>query len=98
MDTAWRLKRMRGAAVVPNGTVRAGHDRITHCEALMDKKSPETKAPAASGRHEEAKHLAEEAMEEFNQGNQAEGKFVLDEARKLDPSAVEEVTKTQQKG
>jgi len=48
-------------------------------------------------RHEEAKHLAEEAVEEMSQGNKEEGKFVLDEARKLDPSAVEEVLDDQGK-
>ncbi|HWX48583.1 MAG TPA: hypothetical protein VNZ61_11045 [Roseomonas sp.] len=64
----------------------------------MNKKSTGDKSSAATDRHEEAKHLAEEAMEEFSQGNKAEGKFVLDEARKLDPSAAEEVAKRQQKG
>ncbi|MBV8095638.1 MAG: hypothetical protein JOY71_24615 [Acetobacteraceae bacterium] len=48
-------------------------------------------------RHEEAKHLAEEAVEEMSQGNKEEGKFVLEEARKLDPSAVEEVLDDQGK-
>ena len=48
-------------------------------------------------RHEEAKHLAEEAVEEMGHGNKEEGKFVLEEARKLDPSAVDEVLDDQGK-
>ena len=44
-----------------------------------------------------ARHLAEEAMEELKQGNKDEAKFVLDEARDLDPGAVDEVLKEQKK-
>jgi biopolymer transport protein ExbD len=42
-------------------------------------------------RKEEAKHLAEEAVEEMKQGNKEEGQFVLNEAKKLDADAVGEV-------
>lgn len=39
----------------------------------------------------EARHLAEEAVAELKSGNKEEGRFVLEEARRLDPAAVEEV-------
>ena len=45
------------------------------------------------GNSEEARHLAEEALEERRQGNEEEAKFVLEEARELDPNAVDEVLK-----
>ena len=40
---------------------------------------------------EEARHLAEEAIEEMSRGNKDEAKFVLDEARGLDNRAVDQV-------
>ncbi|HEX4260525.1 MAG TPA: hypothetical protein VHY76_05445 [Acetobacteraceae bacterium] len=42
-------------------------------------------------RHEEAEKLAREALQERQAGHKDEAKFVLDEARKLDPEAVQEV-------
>jgi len=47
---------------------------------------------------EEARHLAEEAMEEMERGNEEEAKFVLNEARALDKDAVEDVLEEQKKG
>lgn len=47
---------------------------------------------------EEARHLAEEAMEEMERGNEEEAKFVLNEARALDRDAVEDVLEEQKKG
>jgi hypothetical protein len=51
--------------------------------------------PGDAGTREEARRLAEEAMEEMKQGNKEEAKFVLDEARDLDKAAVDEVLKKQ---
>jgi len=50
-----------------------------------------------AGTREEARHLAEEAIEEMKQGNKEEAKFVLDEARDLDKAAVDEVLKEQKR-
>ena len=43
---------------------------------------------------EEAKHLAEEALEESRKGNKEEAEFVLGAARELDKQAVDEVVKS----
>jgi hypothetical protein len=42
-------------------------------------------------RHDEAVNLAKEAVEEIKSGNTDERKFVLQEADRLDPKAVDEV-------
>lgn len=42
-----------------------------------------------SSRRDEATELTKEALEEIRRGEKEDGKFVLDEARKLDPDAVE---------
>ena len=47
---------------------------------------------------DEARHLAEEALEERDRGNKEEAQFVLDEARDLDKGAVDEVLKEHKKG
>ena len=41
----------------------------------------------------EAERLAREGLEEIRAGDKEDGKFVLDEARKLDPAAVEALIK-----
>jgi hypothetical protein len=41
----------------------------------------------------EAKQLAEEAMEEFDRGNKEEGEFVMNEARSLDKKAADEAVR-----
>jgi hypothetical protein len=41
-------------------------------------------------RKDEATALTKEALEEIRQGEKEDGQFVLDEARKLDPDAVEQ--------
>ena len=56
-----------------------------------------SKPDTAAATHEEARHLAEEALEEMGHGNKEEAKFVLDEARALDKTAVDEVLKEQKK-
>ena len=43
----------------------------------------------------EAERLAREALEEIRAGEKEDGKFVLDEARKLDPNAVDAVIKAE---
>jgi hypothetical protein len=48
------------------------------------------------GTQDEARHLAEEAVQEMQQGNKEEAEFVLNEARDLDKSAVDEVLKKQE--
>jgi hypothetical protein len=58
-----------------------------------DKKTDNTD----NGTREEARHLAEEAMDEIKRGNKEEGEFVLDEARDLDTTAVNEVLKEHKK-
>ena len=50
--------------------------------------------PHLPGRAEEAHNLAVEALEEIKHGNKEEGKFLLDEAKQLDPKAAEEVVKS----
>ncbi len=42
---------------------------------------------------EEARNLATEGLEEIKSGNKEEGKFLIDEARNLDPAATDEVVK-----
>jgi hypothetical protein len=54
-------------------------------------------APDPSSR-EEAQNLTREAVKELRHGNEDEAQFVLDEARKLDKSAVDEVLRTEGKG
>lgn len=44
--------------------------------------------------HDEAKHLAEEAVDELRQGHLDEARFVVQEAKSLDPRAVREVLDT----
>ena len=46
---------------------------------------------------DEAKHLAEEAVQELRKGNKEEADFVLGAARELDKGAVDEVVKSQGK-
>ena len=46
----------------------------------------------------EAERLAREALEEARSGDREDAKFVLDEARKLDPQAVEAVLKEEKGG
>ena len=53
--------------------------------------------PAGAGKREEARQLAEEAIEELEAGNKDEAKFVLEEARTLDKAAVDEVMKEHKK-
>jgi len=60
---------------------------------MTQKDQPETD----TSRHEEARHLAEEAVEERKRGNKEEADFVLNEARDLDKDAVKEVLKEQKK-
>lgn len=52
-------------------------------EAKKHEVDPET--------HKEAENLAREALEEIREGHKDEGQFLIDEARHLDKSAVEEV-------
>ena len=63
--------------------------------AQKDRVQKETGGDPAQ--REEARHLAEEALEEMSQGNKDEAKFVLDEARALDKGAVDQVLKEQKK-
>jgi hypothetical protein len=62
-------------------------------------KDPVNKSEESSdaGTREEARHLAEEAVEEMKRGNKEEAQFVLEEARDLDKKAVDEVLKDQKK-
>ncbi|HEY0910114.1 MAG TPA: hypothetical protein VGD75_07765 [Bradyrhizobium sp.] len=46
------------------------------------------------GPPDEARQLAQEAIEEMARGNREEAQFVLDEARALDKDAVDEVLKS----
>ncbi len=55
----------------------------------MAKPAPDQHRTA--GRHEEAEKLAREALQERQAGHMDEAKFVLGEARKLDPGAVQAV-------
>ena len=52
---------------------------------------PEQGEPHLPDRAEEAHNLAVEALDEIKHGNKEEGKFLLDEAKQLDPKAAEEV-------
>ena len=45
----------------------------------------------AADRHERARNLAEGALDQYASGRDEEGDRLLDEAERLDPSAVEEV-------
>ena len=49
--------------------------------------------PHLPGRAEEAHNLAVEGLDEIKHGNKEEGKFLIDEARHLDPKAADEVVK-----
>jgi hypothetical protein len=60
--------------------------------AVKDREKPQDQRGA-----EEARHLAEEAMEEMQHGNKDEAKFLLDEARQLDKQAAEQVAQDKQK-
>ena len=60
----------------------------------------ESKPPAEEAKHidphlpdraEEAHNLAVEGLDEIKHGNKEEGKFLIDEARSMDPKATEEV-------
>ncbi len=53
-----------------------------------------TTETSGSDTSEEARHLAEEAVEERRRGNEDEANFVLNEARALDPAVVEDVVKS----
>lgn len=55
---------------------------------------PGTASDAESSTREEAKHLAEEAIQEMRRGNKEEAEFVLDAARDLDKRAADEVVKS----
>jgi hypothetical protein len=61
------------------------------------KGSPEKTNSQAQPVAEEARHLAEEAMDEMQHGNKEEAKFVLEEARALDKKAADEVVQDKQK-
>jgi hypothetical protein len=50
---------------------------------------------AEDGTRVEAERLAREALEEIRAGEKEDGEFVLDEARKLDPGAVDAVIKAE---
>ena len=56
-----------------------------------------TAKDAQTAKHDEAVHLAEEAVEELQAGNEDEARFVLEEAKRLDPDAVEDVLHDQAK-
>jgi hypothetical protein len=53
--------------------------------------------PSDPETREEAKHLAEEALQERDRGNKDEANFVLGQARDLDKAAADEVLKQQKK-
>ena len=57
---------------------------------MAGKPTPDLHDPAIAG---EARHIAEEAVEEMKQGDKNDAQFVLDEARKMDREAVDEVVK-----
>jgi len=57
------------------------------------KANPE-KPDSENSTREEAKHLAEEAVQEMRRGNKEEADFVLDAARELDKQAADEVVKS----
>ena len=59
----------------------------------MDDSKPTDATPHLPDRAEEARNLAVEGMEEMRQGNKDEGKFLIDEARAMDPAAADEVVK-----
>lgn len=61
----------------------------------MSQKSPNTAHTHSAS--QEAHELAEEAMQELQQGHEDEARFVLEEARRIDPEAVEEVVHDQAK-
>lgn len=48
-----------------------------------------TKHPKSN--HDEAESLVREAVQELRQGEAEEARFILEEARRLDPDVVEEV-------
>ncbi len=50
--------------------------------------------PHLPDRAEEAHNLAVEGLDEIKHGNKEEGKFLIDEAKNLDPKAAEEVIKS----
>jgi hypothetical protein len=58
------------------------------------KAKPEKPGDAENSTREEAKHLAEEAVQEMRRGNKEEADFVLDAARELDKHAADEVVKS----
>ena len=62
----------------------------------MDKQANPKPAAADPGKQAEARHLAEEAVEELQQGHKDEAAFVLNEARALDKGVVEQVLKDKQ--
>lgn len=47
-----------------------------------------------SGKQEEARHLAEEAVAATRDGDKEEGKFLAEEAKALDKAAAEDVIKS----
>ena len=62
---------------------------------MSQSKPPVEEAPHAEphlpGRAEEAHNLAVEGLDEIEHGNKEEGKFLIDEAKHLDPKAAAEV-------
>lgn len=45
----------------------------------------------ASNKHEQARDLAEDALEALDSGNEKRADALIEKAKKLDPSALEEV-------
>ena len=57
---------------------------------MAEKKRP---SGQESDKAEEARKLAEEALDEMKHGDREEGKFLAEEAEQLDPSAADQVLK-----
>ena len=52
---------------------------------------PENNKGTETSKQEEARSLAQEAVEEMRHGDKEEGKFLAEEAKQLDPGAASEV-------
>jgi hypothetical protein len=58
---------------------------------------PATPIPPDPAIAEEARQFAREAIQEMKQGHSDEARLVIDEARQMDPKAVEDVLQQQDK-